>query len=370
MLLTRLTSRWALLTLAVSSCSPSPPPAKPLPKVDSTAERLAAARVAFHVLDAERAHKLLDGLHSADARLLDAKISLAELDFARVEAVLTSVRDPAADRLLAEARWYGDRLDILGKMLEQRDARDLLPTEIAAVMSHRTDEVRRITSKGAEAVELPVVARSGFEIDCRIEGVPELASFDLRSRITRVSRSLVRKAGWAEIEFGKADSMKVRVPVVPSDIHEGISVGNDVAQYLHARFDYAARTVSLTTAARTRPPGSQSIGVLWLGGWRAVTRATLHGPPDMHNVPVVFEDASSDVVLEPDFLRDNKFGSTPSRRPVSSIEFGTLRLDIESSRVSAVPFYWTQDIHVVISLRLFRQHRVTIGADGRELWIE
>lgn len=368
----------SFLVFALGGCGrPASPPAAvraSAPVVVPADDYVHEAEARLRALDVDGAEALLEGRPStAPERVLRQRIAMARLDFDAAWR-LDDPSSPESQRLAWMIAWYRDDMATWARLFPKRPRGATSTLEMAlASMPLDTRPTRRheVTSGSARTVSL--VARSPLGplpvgIPCKVGGVDTTATIDLHVPITYVDSRLTGATAWAELVFagtgGKA--LAVTTLVVPNGrvkLFAGVVVGADLARFLNFSFDTNTSKATFSLEAPARPPTPEVSPLFWPLGQYPATVIKLLSPIDE------FEETAATFGLFGPVVVDANWTTEKIPWRIDRARVGAVDLPVGGDPPVLLS-HSEIDLHAAIGWNAFAGHRVTLGAGGRELWIE
>lgn len=362
------------------------------------------AQASFHEGDVEDAHVAIDNALKVvpdrdAARLLSAKISLAELDYDRVITTLRGMDSSEARRIRGRAFWYSGDLDHaadeLDKLVTDPEVRDAWATDVAKLARLGVGRKPFEVSGGLLAVvEMPRTGTTSLIVPLELNGEPVLGLVSTGVAEAVIDSSAGAKASWVSLRFG--EKVEVRdVPALAQDL-SGLSrqlnapirilLGVNVLRHLHPTFDIAGAQFVVRTFDPPPPPAATTVKLNYLRGGGMLLRGAF-GAAQAAPACALLVDTSRPYPLSLDGGGWKKAGIDPSRLQavagMNDLKQGLLPvLRLGAFELPQVPGLGGDsfvkereegldvDLDGVAGSGLFAMLRVTLADGGRTLWLE
>ena len=231
-----------------------------------------------------------------EARLLSAKVALANLEYDRVQAALRGIETSEARSLRGRAYWYaGDvehAADELEKLLSDPEVRDPWATEIAKLA--RLGAGRKPFETSGSMVgftEMPRTGTSALIVPLDINGEPALGLVATGKAEAVIDSSGGARASWVSLRFG--ERLDVRdVPVLAEDL-SGVSrqvnapikilLGVNLLRHLRPTFDFAGGQFVVRGFEPPPPPTATTVKLSYVRGGGMLVRGAFGA--DQHAQP-------------------------------------------------------------------------------------
>lgn len=319
--------------LLLSACSGAVGPGADWPPVGR--KWFERAEASFRQGDMEDARLAIDNAlrvmpDKEEARLLSAKVALAELEYDRAVAALRGIETSEARAVRGRAHWYaGDverAADELEKLLSDPDVRDPWATEISRLARLGAGRKPFEVSGGLLAVtEMPRAGTTSLIVPLELNGEPALGLIATGTAEAVIDSSSGARPSWVSLRFG--ERIEVRdVPALAKDL-SGISrqvnapikilLGSNVLRQLHPTFDFAGGQFVVRTFEPPPPPVATTVRLSYVRGGGMLLRGAFGAE---QNAPMA------------SFLVD-----TALTYPVALDENGWKKAGVDASKLTAVP---------------------------------
>ena len=348
-----------------------------------------------------------DALHAARAaldvapkdpeiRMINARIALASLEFARALKLTEGIQSTDAHGIRGRAHWYSGDIEAAADELEAelRDpsVRDPWARDIAG-LARRGVGRHPFELEGGVVVpiEMPRAA-AALVVPCELEGERILAMVATASGEVIVDSNSRREPAWVNLRFG--DRIEVKdVPALTQDL-SGLSrqlgapvkalLGVNLLRHLHATFDRRGDQFVVCRQDPPAPPDASRVPLFYVRGGGMLMRAQVSPREDGNGMFLV--DSSQAYLLALTDPMWRKAGVDPARlAPEPAIanaksgaipQFRLGGFDLpQVPAVSGVSIAGAQqgiDVELggVMGAPLLSAFRVTFGDDGRYIWME
>jgi hypothetical protein len=225
-----------------------------------------------------------------EARMLSAKIALADLEFDRALASINDIKTSEASSVRGRAYWYGGQVeraaDELDSLLSDPEVRDPWAREIAKLARVGVGRTPFAVSGGLVAVtDMPRAGTSSLIVPLELNGEPALGLVATGMAEAVIDSSAGARPSWISLRFG--ERIEVRdVPALAEDL-SGISkqvnapikilLGVNVLRHLRPTFDFAGGQFVVRSFEPPMPPAATSARLSYIRGGGMMLRAAL-GP--------------------------------------------------------------------------------------------
>lgn len=327
------------------------------------------------VLDLDGAEALLDANPNLNGfQALRQRIAMARLDFEEAWRLSDSSSQASRDLEWVIA-WYRDDLGSWAKLYPKRSAdaprllaQFLTSVDRANLPPHRfaplPGSARSVTIPSPRSKRSPLP----YGIPCRLGSVETTAAVYAFLPVTLVDPATLPAAGWATITLSDSNgSIAIQTLVVPSEVAKGVGVamGADLARYLNFSFDTTSLNATFSLDAPSKPPGATRVPIAWpLGAVPAMAvRLLTRESTYVDSVGIFWMNGSVEV--------NRKFAEQYVPGPlwmagIGGMDAAVFEVD-DGTALSVVPGL---EAHALVGWAAFRGRKVTLGAAGRELWVE
>lgn len=405
--------------LALTGCpEPSTPESSRPPQAQKWFER---AVKDYQVADIDEAR---DSVQKAlaivpqdpELKTLAASIALAKLDYAEVARLLKDVHGPEAAGLRGRALWYKGELDgaadELESMLNDPEVKDEWAKSISKLARRGAGRTPFQTSGAVLAnVDLVHVSPQAplFIVPVEIDGEAALAMVATATAEVVLDSSTRPEPSWVSLRFG--GKLEVHdVPALAEDL-SGISkqlgapvkamLGVNLLRHLNVTFDYTGRQFIARSYAPPPPPNATRLDLFYIKGAGMVARGGLGGERGVRASLLLDTAMVSPIALDKDgwqkagvdvatlqAVKDDpsqklRVGTVPVLRlgafDVQQVpgEYGLMPIDklekqlsLEKERGDKSEKLLPFDLDGVLGAGLLAHYRLTLGDDGRYLWME
>jgi hypothetical protein len=214
-----------------------------------------------------------------EARLLSARVALADLEYDRVLSTLRGLEGSDARSVRGRAYWYAGDLehaaDELDKLLADPEVRDPWAAEIAKLARVGVGRKPFDLSGGLLAmVEMPRAGTTALIVPLELNGEPALGLVATGTAEAVIDSSAGAKPSWVSLRFG--EKIEVRdVPALAKDL-SGISrqvnapikilLGVNLLRHLHATFDFTGGQFVVRSFDPPPPPVATTVKLNYVRG--------------------------------------------------------------------------------------------------------
>lgn len=365
---------------------------------------LTRAKVAYRAGDLEDATSAIDGALKAapkddETRLLAARIALAKLEYTEALKLTEGLVSSDAKGLRGRAYWYAGDIeraaDELEEMLKDPQIKDSWAKEVAK-LARRGHGRHPFAIEGGlvAAVEMPQ-AGPALIVPCELEGERILAIVATNMGELMIDASTRKEPAWVNLRFG--DRLEVKdVPALTTDL-SNISrqlgapikalLGVNALRHMHVTFDRRASQFVVRKADPPPPPDASKVPLFYVRGGGMMMRGAVSSKDEGNAVLFVDSSAFYPLALDDQLLQRSganlsSFQSAPGAPP--NWKLGMLpyfrigQLDLSAAQVPAmqgaplgeIKSNFDVDLGGVVGAGLLAAFRVTMGEDGRWLWLE
>jgi len=387
--------------LLTSACGASAPTQPAWPEAaDKWFER---AQKSFSAGDVDDAHDAIENALRAtpnreEARILAAKIALAELEFDRVVQLLKGIDTSDARSLRGRAFWYSlkldDAADELELLLSDPEVRDPWAKEIAALARRGTGRTPFEFSGGLLAVtEMPRVGGTSFLVPVELNGEQALAMIATGSGEAVVDASQGAEAGFISLRF--AERLEVRdVPAIARDLSSisrevnapvKLLIGMNLLRHLHATVDFVGSQFVVRSFEPTPPPVATAVRLNYLKGGgmlllAGVGRESGAAPLALmvdtsQSFPIALDDAGWKKTGVPSSQLLPLSGSKTLKHAVLPVfKLGAFELPgvpgVQGAPLGELEKGLGVDVDGILGTGLLANFRITLADRARTMWLE
>lgn len=334
-----------------------------------------------------------------EARVLSAKIALADLEYDHALSAVRGLDSREAESVRGRAYWYSGDLehaaDELDKLLADPDTRDPWAAEIAKLARLGVGRKPFDTSGGILAVtEMPQAGTPSMIVPLELNGEPALGLVATGTAEAMIDSSAGAKPSWVSLRFG--GHFEVRdVPALATDLSAlsrqvnapiKILLGVNLLRHLHPTFDFFGGQFIVRSFDPPPPPVATTVKVSYVRGGGMLMRGAF-GADASAPACALLIDTSRIYPVELDLAGWKKAGVSPaSLHPVpgaNELREGVL----PALRIGAFPLSGVQglqneqavsggrdslgvDVDGVIGAGLLSRFRITLVDGGRTMWLE
>ncbi len=251
------------------------------------------AEASFRVGDTEDARAAVDNAlrvvpNREEARLLSAKIALADLEYDRALASINDIQTSEASSVRGRAYWYGGQVekaaDELERLLADPEVRDPWAKEIAKLARLGVGRTPFAISGGLVAVtDMPRAGTPSLIVPLELNGEPALGLVATGMAEAVIDSSGGARPSWVSLRFG--ERIEVRdVPALAEDL-SGLSkqinapikilLGVNVLRHLHPTFDFAGGQFVVRSFDPPTPPAATTVRLSYIRGGGMLMRGAL-----------------------------------------------------------------------------------------------
>ncbi len=359
------------------------------------------AKASFRAGDFEDAAQATDsGVQVApkdvEIRTLAARVALARLDFAKVIKLTDGLTTTDAHAVRGRAFWYqGDveqAAEELEAMLRDPVTKDPWARDVAK-LARRGQGRHPFAIEGAllAAVDMPQ-AGPALIVPCEIEGEQVLGLVSTAVGELVVDSASRKEPAWVNLRFGQNLEVK-DVPAFTQDL-SGIShqlgipikamLGVNLLRHMHVTVDRRGSQFVVRKNDPPAPPDGARVPLYYVRGGGMIVRATLAQKDEGYFPMLVDSSAMFPLAIDEGLFR--KAGIDPAKLRAEpnlpNVRTGTLpnlRLgsfdmpQVPAMQAKDLPELRTQldmDLGGVVGASLLSVFRITLGDEGRFMWLE
>jgi hypothetical protein len=331
-----------------------------------------------------------------DVRMINARISLARLEYAQALRLTDGMLTTDAHAIRGRAFWYSGDLeqaaDALEAALRDPAVKDPWAREIAALARRGTGRHPFQMEGGLVAnVDMPQ-AGPALVVPCELEGERILAMIATGSGEVIIDSNSRREAAWVNMKFG--DRIEVKdVPALTQDL-SGLSrqlgapvkalLGVNLLRHLHVTFDRRGDQFVVRRQDPPAPPEASRVPLWYVRGGGMMMRATVNARDDGGATLLVdssqpFLLALNDTVWKKSGFDMRLLRSDPSAPNLKMGVLPQFRIGgFDLPGVPAVqgatmgPLQQNVDVELggVMGAGLVSAFRFTLADEGRFAWLE
>jgi len=391
----------AILALSVAACGPAFDPAHP-PRAALADKWFKRAEKSYRAGDIEDANEAIKSAiqaapHDPEVRTLGAKVALAKLELPEVLRLTEGLTNPEVLGLRGRAHWYAGDIeqaaDDLEAALQDPSVKDPWAREVSKLARRGTGR-HPFAMEGSlvASVEMPKAGPIGI-VPCELEGERILALVSTAVGELVIDSGSRREAAWVNLSFGDRDKLEVKdVPALVEDL-SGIShqlglpvkalIGVNVLRHMHVTFDRHGDQFVVRRLEPTPPPHASRVPLWYIRGGATMMHISV-SPTGDDQVPLLVDTAA---FLFPLSLGDSEWRragvdpqtleaipGSPNFRggTVPQLKFGAFDLP-KIPAIEDIPRP-DKDLGVnmggIMGAGLLSIFRITLGDDGRFMWIE
>lgn len=391
----------AFLFMATVGCGSAMPVASTFPPLAQ--KWFDRASASYHKGDIEDAGVAVDNAlritpKREDARLLGARIALANLEYDRCIQLVEGLEKGEARGLRGRALWYSGELekaaDELELLLADPEERDPWARDIAKLARRGAGRTPFTISGGLlAAVEMPMVGHSALVVPLEVNGEPALGLVATNVSETTIDSSTGAEPSWISLRFGEKLEVK-DVPALAQDL-SGLSrmlnapikllLGVNLLRHINPTMDFLGHQFVARSFEPPPPPNSTTVKLTYLRGGGMLMRSAIGAGRNAPPVSLLVDTSLAFPVA----LDDGGWkaaGISPSKlEPVSGapgLKQGTLSfLHVGAYEIPQVPAVHSKniadmekvldvDIDGLLGGGLIAAFRATLTDRGRTLWLE
>lgn len=329
-----------------------------------------------------------------EARVLAAKIALANLEYEQTLGFLKGINTNEAQALRARALWYSGKIektaDVLDALLADPTVRDDWAKQVARLARLGAGREPFKTAGGNLAfVEIPAGVKA-LLVPVEVNGDPALGMISTENAETVIDSRGGNSPAWISLRFG--DRLEVKdVPAISQDL-SGLArqlgapikvlLGANLLRHLNPTFDLVGGQFILRTTQSLPPPDATTVRVIYPDAGGMTLRASVGSALD----PVLMPFAVNTMFGPPIALTDEgwtkagfKVDALETVPSQPSLRWGILPMvklgeypvpNVAGVYPAGLPAGTEIDLHGVIGLGLIGAFRITLFDSGRAMWIE
>ncbi len=331
-----------------------------------------------------------------DIRLINARISLARLEYAQALKLTDGMQSTDAHAIRGRAFWYSGDLEQAADSLEAalRDpaVKDPWAREIAALARRGTGRHPFQMEGGLVApIDMPP-AGPALVVPCELEGERILAMIATGSGEVIIDSNSRREAAWVNMKFG--DRIEVKdIPALTQDL-SGLSrqlgapvkalLGVNLLRHLHVTFDRRGDQFVVRRSDPPAPPDASRVPLWYVRGGGMMMRATVSPREDGGATLLVDSSQPFLLALNDSVWKKSGFDMKQLRTDPSipNLKTGVLPqfriggFDLPGvpavQGASMEPLQQNIDVELggVMGAGLVSAFRFTLGDEGRFAWLE
>lgn len=336
-----------------------------------------------------------------EIRTLAARVALARLDFAKVIKVTEGLDTTEVHAARGRAFWYQGDVDQaaeeLEAMLRDPQVKDPWARDVAK-LARRGQGRHPFAMEGGliAAVDMPP-AGPALIVPCEIEGEQVLGMVSTSVGELVVDSASRKEPAWVNLRFGNGNpSGTIEVKDVPAFTQDlsGIShqlgvpikamLGVNLLRHMHVTFDRRGSQFVVRKVDPPPPPDGARVPVYYVRGGGMIVRATLEQKdegyfPMLVDSSAMFPLAIDDALFRKAGVDPTKLRAEPSLPNVRTGTLPNLRIgsfdmpQVPAMQAKDLPELRTQldlDLAGVMGASLLSVFRITLGDDGRFMWLE
>jgi hypothetical protein len=346
------------------------------PTVPREEERIEEADKRLFILDVDGAEALLPKHSTADrVQLTRQRIAMARLEFDAAWK-LDNPRSSESRQLAWRIAWYRDDIRRWSQLFPERPrvketALEAALAQLGEIVAPAKRNVADIDS--ARSVTVVVKGNLGavpYGFSCKLGDTEARTGVFLAAPVTLASPKLVRKADWVDLSFVGSNGgvLKVHTLVIPDPRIKAVDLmlGSDLARFLNFSFDSASSTATFSLDAPSRPTKALVVPLYWPRGEYPAMVVSAVGPSDVFADTVAIFGGFGEVKFSPSWVKVHAPWS------VSRANVGPFVAEVTDFRDGEQDISANEDVdaHAMVGWRTFLNHRTTLGAGGREFWVE
>jgi hypothetical protein len=331
-----------------------------------------------------------------DIRLINARISLARLEYAQALKLTEGMQSTDAHAIRGRAFWYSGDLeqaaDALEAALRDPAVKDPWAREIAALARRGTGRHPFQMEGGLVApVDMPP-AGPALVVPCELEGERILAMIATGSGEVIIDSNSRREAAWVNMKFG--DRIEVKdIPALTQDL-SGLSrqlgapvkalLGVNLLRHLHVTFDRRGDQFVVRRSDPPAPPEASRVPLWYVRGGGMMMRATVSPREDGGATLLVDSSQPFLLALNDSVWKKSGFDmrnlrtdpSIPNLKTGVLPQFRIGGFDLPGvpavQGASMEPLQQNIDVELggVMGAGLVSAFRITLGDEGRFAWLE
>jgi len=389
-----------LASVVIPGCGPAFDPAHP-PRAALADKWFLRAEKSYRAGDFDDASEAVKSAlqaapHDPEVRTLGAKVALSKLDLSEVLRVTEGMQTSDVLALRGRAHWYAGDIeqaaDDLEASLQDPTVKDPWAREVSRLARQGQGRHPFAIEGGlVAAVEMPKAGPMGI-VPCELEGETILALISTAVGELVVDSASRREPAWVNLSFGDRDKLEVKdVPALVDDL-SGLShqlgvpikalLGVNLLRHMHVTFDRHGDQFVVRKNEPTPPPSASRVPLWYVRGGGTMMHISV--TPRGDDIAALLVDSAA---LFPLSLGDAQWLSagvdpkvlepipgSPSLRggTVPQLKFGSFDLP-KIPAVEDVPRPENNlgvDLGGVMGAGLLSIFRITLGDDGRFMWVE
>jgi hypothetical protein len=389
-----------VLTGAVLGCGPAFDPAHP-PREGLAEKWFKRAEKSYRAGDFDDASEAVKSAlqaapHDQEVRTLAARVALTKLELPEVLRVTEGIQSADVLGLRGRAHWYAGDIeqaaDDLEASLQDPTVKDPWAREVSKLARQGTGRHPFQMEGGlVAAVEMPKAGPMGI-VPCELEGETILALISTAVGELIVDSASRREPAWVNLSFGERDKLEVKdVPALVEDL-SGLShqlgvpikalLGVNLLRHMHVTFDRHGDQFVVRKNEPTPPPSASRIPLWYVRGGGTMMHISVTPRGDdlaallvdtAALFPLSLDDAEwRSAGVDPQALQPIPGSPTLRGGTVPQLKFGSFDLP----KIPAVEDAQRPennmgvDLGGVMGAGLLSIFRITLGDDGRFMWVE
>ena len=356
-----------------------------------------------------------DARHSAEAalqaassdteiRTLNARIALTRLEFAEALKLTQGLQSSEVHGIRGRAHWYAGNIeqaaDELEAMLKDPNVKDPWAREVAQLARRGTGRHPFAIEGGlVAAVEMPR-AGPALIVPCELQGERILALVATAVGELVIDSTSRREPAWVNLKFGdrtaKGNTGELEVKDVPALTQDlsGLSrqlgapikalLGVNLLRHMHVTFDRRGDQFVVRKNEPSMPPDASRVPLYYVRGGGMMLRANVSSKEDGATTLLVDSSAVFPLALEtatwkragvdPASLQPEPGAPNIRAGAVPSFKIGGFDLPkvpaMEGTALGELKTTIDVDLGGVLGGGLLSVFRVTLGDEGRFMWLE
>lgn len=329
-------------------------------------------------------------------RILNAKLALAHLDYARALKLTEGLQTTEAHSIRGRAHWYAgeidDAADDLEAELQDPSVKDVWAREVSKLARRGSGRHPFSVDGGIVAeVEMPP-AGAALVVPCELEGERILAVIATASGEVILDSNTRRDPAWVNLTFGEQAPIEVHdVPALTEDLSPlsrqlGAPVkallGVNLLRHLHATFDRRGDQFVVRKDDPPAPPDASRLPLWYVRGGGMLLRGSLAKDEKatfLVDSSQPYFIALSDPLWKMSGVDAKAIQADPTRPDVRGAQLPLMRLAgfelpqvpaLSSAALNGAQNNVDVDLGGVIGASLISAFRVTFGDEGRFIWME
>jgi hypothetical protein len=361
------------------------------------------AEASFRVGDTEDARAAVDNAlrvvpRREEARVLSAKIALADLEYDRALASINDIQTTEASSVRGRAYWYGGQVekaaDELERLLADPEVRDPWAKEIAKLARLGVGRSPFAISGGQIAVtDMPRAGTPSLIVPLELNGEPALGLVATGMAEAVIDSSGGAKPSWVSLRFG--ERIEVRdVPALAEDL-SGLSkqinapikilLGVNVLRHLHPTFDFAGGQFVVRSFDPPTPPAATTVRLSYIRGGGMLMRGALGSEAAQscsllvdttHTFTIALDDGGwRKAGVNPNTLQPVPGGGQLKHGVLPSLKLGAFEVPRVPGIAGESVIKQREDglgieLDGLVGSGLLATFRVTLVDGGRTMWLE